>query len=335
MEAVALASTFATLIGFAMQLYGNCKYYIDAARGDCPSDLKLILIETSSLRATLEAVRDILELSDTPEQDERRLKAQIARPIADCKQCIDELLKLVPKPMLNRATGEGGELRKRDKASIVIQALAWGTGGKKGRCDMLLQHLRAHKATLNLGLTTELSSDLKKVGAEVKEVKATVNTMQAKLDRKPPSLFPPGHPILTPHHRSPTRQNLQMARTNQPLLQPQPRLCPAHPGHRRLASLHPRMEHLALLHPYPADQTPPLDPRHPRRGQNRPRLQHDQRHPALPLCPPPPGGRPHRPGVLLLLPRALAGRDSAVPDVDPQPAVSRGGVYSRAARGGV
>jgi hypothetical protein len=181
MEAVALASTFATLIGFSMQLYGTCKYYIDAARGDCPNDLRLIMIETSSLSATLGVVKDLIELRDIQDEDATRLKRQIGKPVEDCKKCIEELIKLVPKPL---ARESDDPLKKREKAKIIMNAIAWGTSGKKGTCDTLLQHLRTHKATLSLGLTTELSHNVNKIGSDVAEVKTTVNTMQAKLDRE-------------------------------------------------------------------------------------------------------------------------------------------------------
>ncbi|KAK4032460.1 hypothetical protein C8A01DRAFT_20467 [Parachaetomium inaequale] len=179
MEAVALASTFATLLGFSMQLYGNCKYYVDAARGDCPNDLKLILIETSSLEATLRTVQDILAASDTRREDEARLQRQIGKSVEECKSCLEKLLKLVPKPLLR---DEDHKLSKRDKAKILLNALAWGTSGKKGECDIQLKHLRAHKATLSLNLTAELSHEVKKISADVTEVKTSVNTMQTKLD---------------------------------------------------------------------------------------------------------------------------------------------------------
>ncbi len=181
MEAVALASTFATLIGFSMQLYSNCKYYIDAARGDAPNDLKLIMIETSSLTATLNVVKDLIDIGGIESVEAQRLDRQISKTVENCKVCIDELITLVPKPMLKDT---GARLGKTDKAKILLNALAWGTGSKKGRCDTLLQHLRAHKATLTLSLTTELSHEVKKVGADVAEVKTTVRTMQAGLDRE-------------------------------------------------------------------------------------------------------------------------------------------------------
>ncbi len=181
MEALALASTFATLIGFSMQLYSNCKYYIDAAKNDAPSDLRLIMIETSSLTATLTVVRDLVEVGGIESVEAQRLDRQIGKTVENCKDCIEKLATLVPKPML-RDTGT--PLSKTDKAKILLNALAWGTGGKKGKCDSLLQHLRAHKATLTLSLTTELSHEVKKVGADVAEVKTTVKTMQAGLDRK-------------------------------------------------------------------------------------------------------------------------------------------------------
>ncbi|KAK4248280.1 hypothetical protein C7999DRAFT_31337 [Corynascus novoguineensis] len=162
MEALAIASTFATLIGFCKDLCETCKYYIDAARGDCPNDLKLILIETSSLQATIESV-------------EAKLKAMDCRK--DCQYCIKELIRLVPKPMVR---DDNGKLSKTGQAKILLNALAWGTGGKKGTCDMLLRNLRAHKATLTLGLTTELSHDVEQVGQDVAKVKAAVETVNVK-----------------------------------------------------------------------------------------------------------------------------------------------------------
>ncbi|KAH6838594.1 hypothetical protein B0I37DRAFT_409139 [Chaetomium sp. MPI-CAGE-AT-0009] len=179
MEALALASTFATLLGFSMQLYSNCKYYIDAARGDCPNDLKLILIETGSLEATLKSVELILTLSDDPQREEERLRRQIGKTLKDIQQCMEDLLKLVPKPMLKEGETKAS---RRDKAKLIFNAVAWGTSGKKGACDTLLKHLRAHKATLSLGLTAELSHDVKKIGDDVTQVKTTINTMKAKLD---------------------------------------------------------------------------------------------------------------------------------------------------------
>ncbi|KAK3295249.1 uncharacterized protein B0H64DRAFT_459150 [Chaetomium fimeti] len=179
MEALALASTFATLLGFSLQLYTNCKYYIDAARGDCPNDLKLILIETGSLEATLKSVELILSLSDNKKEDEERLKRQIGKTLLDIKSCMEDLLKLVPKPMLKEGDSKA---TKREKAKLLLNAVAWGTSGKKGTCDILLKHLRAHKATLSLGLTAELSHDVKKIGHDVSEVKSSINTMQVRLD---------------------------------------------------------------------------------------------------------------------------------------------------------
>jgi hypothetical protein len=184
METLALASTFATLLGFSMQLYSNCRYYVDATRGDCPNDLKLILIETSSLEATVKSVELILSFSDTRAEDEERLKRQIGKPLKDCQECMEQLLKLVPKPMLK--DGEH-KLSKREKVKILLNALAWGVGGKMGTCAMLLKHLRTHKATLSLGLTSELSHDVRKIGHDVSEVKTSINTMQAKLDSGSPT----------------------------------------------------------------------------------------------------------------------------------------------------
>jgi len=143
MEALAIASTFATLIGFCKDLYETYQYYIDAARVDCPNDLKHILIETSSLQATIESAEAKLKAMDCRKMNQQRLQSQIDKPLQDCQFCIKELTKLVPKPMVR---DDNGKLSKTGQAKILLKALAWGTGGKKGTCDMLLRNLRAHKA---------------------------------------------------------------------------------------------------------------------------------------------------------------------------------------------
>jgi hypothetical protein len=173
MDFVGLASSFVTLIGFSMQLYANCKDYVGAVKGKCPGALKLILIEASSLKATLQAIDDLLNLSDTPKEDGDRLAHRIGQTLKECHNCLEELLKLVPKPM------KVGELSKSDKAMIYLKALRWSDNRKKIEAE--LEKLKTHKATLSLGLTAELSHEVKKIGVDVAEVKSTVNTMQAKL----------------------------------------------------------------------------------------------------------------------------------------------------------
>ncbi|KAK4234532.1 hypothetical protein C8A03DRAFT_18586 [Achaetomium macrosporum] len=180
MEVLATASTFATLTGFAMQLYGNCKYYIEAAKDDCPNDLKLIMIEAASLKATLETVQYILEVTPDKGAKERLLK-QIGSPANECKNCLEGLMKLVPSPMQK---GSDGKMSTRDKAKLIINAVGWAASGKKGQCDALLKALRAQKATLNLGLTTELSRDARQMAADIQDVKAQLNqAQQAELYR--------------------------------------------------------------------------------------------------------------------------------------------------------
>jgi hypothetical protein len=157
-----------------MQLYANCKDYVGAVKGKCPGALKLVLIEALSLKATLQAIDDVLELSETPKEDRERMVLRIGQALKECHNCLDNLLKLVPKPM------QDGALSKRQKAEMYLNAFKWGDGKKKIEAE--LEKLKRHKATLSLGLTAELSYDVKKMGVDVAEVKSNVNTMQAKLD---------------------------------------------------------------------------------------------------------------------------------------------------------
>lgn len=178
MEAVALASTFATLIGFSIQLYGIARYYVDAARGACPHDFKLILIETASLQATLESVKTILDASDTRREDEAKLQKQIGDTVLHCTNCIKELVSLLPPPMVD----DRGKMTMKDKATIIAKAVRWGASNKKGRCNTLLDDLSKYKANLGLGLTVGLTQEVKQIRSDVSHVKSSINTMQAHLN---------------------------------------------------------------------------------------------------------------------------------------------------------
>ncbi|KAK3302730.1 uncharacterized protein B0T15DRAFT_514743 [Chaetomium strumarium] len=168
MEFLATASTFATLTGFAMQLYSNCKWYIGVAKDDCPNDLKLIMVEAASLEATLRTVKDILDLSDKATNE--RLLRQVGGPAHEVDGCLKRLLALVPTPMKDAADGDSRK-RAKDRAKLIFNAVTWAASGKKGQCDFLLKALREQKATLSLGLTTELSRDVRQMADDIRDVK--------------------------------------------------------------------------------------------------------------------------------------------------------------------
>ncbi|KAL2168025.1 hypothetical protein VTG60DRAFT_560 [Thermothelomyces hinnuleus] len=173
MEPFSTASTFATLIGFSMQLYSACKDYVDAVRGACPNDIKLILVETSSLSASLKAAQDLLPASNGPDAD----KQKIEESLKECRHCIEQLIKMVPKPMLK---AEEKRLSAKEKVDLFLKILSWGPG-KKETCATLLRSINTHKATIMFHLTAETSRDVKKIGQEVGSVRTSVQDMQDKL----------------------------------------------------------------------------------------------------------------------------------------------------------
>ncbi|KAL2015386.1 hypothetical protein VTK56DRAFT_5540 [Thermocarpiscus australiensis] len=178
MDYLSAASTFATLIGFCMQLYSTCKEYVDATRGDCPNDIRLILIESSSLEATLKASQLVIAASDIDRKEADELQRHIGEPLEECKLCLKQLMELVPEP---KRLNHDGKLSKRDKAKILLAAVKWGAGDK-AKCEMLLKNLRTYKATLTLKITTGLSRDVKKIGDDVSQVRESLNTVHSQLD---------------------------------------------------------------------------------------------------------------------------------------------------------
>lgn len=174
MDVVGLASSFLTVIGFAIQLYKDCSVYIDAVRGDCPNDLKVILTETASLEITLRIIESLWRACDDPEK-RKELEQQFGGPLKGCGECLQDMMKLVPSPML-----KGGKLSTSDKAKMMLKALKWGHD--KGKCEQLMANLAKYKDTLNMAVSSKIGVELRVVADHVKEIKADVKVVKANVN---------------------------------------------------------------------------------------------------------------------------------------------------------
>jgi len=143
-EILGFAASIVAIVQIADRVIDLCKYYI-ATVEDHPKDLRIILIETSSLRSLLGNL-EFLSQSATNSSTILQGLAGENGPIAGCRTAVSELEKLFPmKQSLNK--------RQRKTAKMVLASLAWPFQAEKAR--KLLSQLVQHKTSISLALSAE------------------------------------------------------------------------------------------------------------------------------------------------------------------------------------
>ncbi|KAK3331755.1 hypothetical protein B0T19DRAFT_413912 [Cercophora scortea] len=166
-EAIAFGASVLAFIDITFKVTLACQTYITAVR-DAPKELKLILIETSSLKATLESIQFLLTTSDDHVPEEQNLATQIGEPINACKTCVLELLGFFP-----------AHINPREGPRKLLDALAWPF--RKPRAMALLEQISRHRESIHLGLSTEMSKDIREIKSDLRAVSAKLT--EAERDR--------------------------------------------------------------------------------------------------------------------------------------------------------
>ncbi|KAF2006078.1 hypothetical protein P154DRAFT_482839, partial [Amniculicola lignicola CBS 123094] len=154
-ETLGIVGSIIAIVQISKTIIVACQFYIDTIN-DAPSDLRVILIEVS----TLKGIAKSLQYLTKPNVANSALLDQLASvtgPIEGCKKALKDLERLFP-PTSVATKGQGSKRRKLDAA---IAALAWPL--KAGKAKRLLQEIVQHKTTINLALTAEFVQDLKDV----------------------------------------------------------------------------------------------------------------------------------------------------------------------------
>ena len=146
-EAIAVGASVVAIIQIADRIIGLCKFYIETAR-DAPSDLRVILIETSALKTILENL-NFLTACDGPDSTAARRIAGADGPIEGCLRTVSELEKLFPSDSVQT---RGRKSSKKRRLDSVLMALAWPL--KENKAQKLLDEMMRYKTTIGLALTT-------------------------------------------------------------------------------------------------------------------------------------------------------------------------------------
>jgi hypothetical protein len=147
-EAVALGASIIAIFQIADRIIGLCKLYIETVR-DAPSDLRTVLIETSTMKTILENVQFLMSCNNRPSAMLDVLSGADG-PIEGCRSAIAKMEELFPS---GYAQGPRGNRSKRQKVKASLATLAWPL--KESRAKKLVEEVIRYKSTINLALTTE------------------------------------------------------------------------------------------------------------------------------------------------------------------------------------
>ncbi|KAK3328241.1 hypothetical protein B0T19DRAFT_424000 [Cercophora scortea] len=175
MDPLTISVSVIAVIQMADRVIELCKKYLGAAR-DAPADLRLILIETSSIKSVLDNLHFLTSCSHGPSTLESL--AGDDGPIEGCRHLICELEALLSGPLggshENGVVADGGTKRQRVKS--VLAALAWPT--RESKSKKLLGQLSQHKETISLALTTDSARDIKEIKAKTTQIQNTLTDLQ-------------------------------------------------------------------------------------------------------------------------------------------------------------
>ena len=147
-EAVAAASSVIAIIQITDRIVGLCKFYIETVK-DVASDLRLILLEASTLKTIFESLNFLIEHNSGVSSAVSTLSGKEGA-IEGCRLSITKLEKLFPSDCKQSA---GRNTSKKQRVKATWAALAWPLKVDKAR--RLLDEIMRYKTTITLAITTD------------------------------------------------------------------------------------------------------------------------------------------------------------------------------------
>jgi len=148
-EVIGLVASIIAVVQLADRVATMCKLFIETVN-DYPKDLRLIYIETGSLKVVFEGLHFLKEDDPADSVTLQRLQGSDG-PIEGCKVAMDKLDQLfLPLP-------ESSGKRKRaniQKLQMTLASLAWPLKAERAR--RLLDEIMRYKSTINTALQGQL-----------------------------------------------------------------------------------------------------------------------------------------------------------------------------------
>jgi len=148
MDPLSIAASIFAAIQIADRVISLCRFYLELT-SDAPSDLRVILIEASALKAILDNIQFLASNGHGPVT----LNTLIGKdgPVEGCRKALHQMSGLFPFESAHRVLGTRS---KRRKVTATLNTLAWPF--KESRARKLLAEVVQHKTTLNLALTADI-----------------------------------------------------------------------------------------------------------------------------------------------------------------------------------
>ncbi|KAK5241339.1 hypothetical protein LTR40_010102, partial [Exophiala xenobiotica] len=148
-EAIGLAASVIAVVEIAGRIASVCKSLIETVR-DYPRDLRLIFVETGSLKVIFESLLFLNEDDPADSVTLQRLRGSNG-PVEGCKAVMDQLNRLFPSDSLRISQTKGAN---RQKLQTTLTSLAWPLKAERAR--KLLDEMMRYKSTISVALQGQL-----------------------------------------------------------------------------------------------------------------------------------------------------------------------------------
>ncbi|KAM5377938.1 hypothetical protein ACJZ2D_004842 [Fusarium nematophilum] len=169
-----VAASVIAIIQITGQVASACKSYIDAFQ-DYPKDLRLIYVETTSLKAVFEGL-SFFDPNDPEDSAALQALKHQDGPIEGCRRAMEELNKMLPRALPQAATRKS----KKRKLESSLVALAWPL--KCERARKLLDEILVQKSTINTALTGQILHDVRVIKAGINQANQTLTEDSERRD---------------------------------------------------------------------------------------------------------------------------------------------------------
>ncbi|KAK3300595.1 uncharacterized protein B0H64DRAFT_414465 [Chaetomium fimeti] len=164
MDPLSAAANIIQIINAANKVINLCRRFLEVVR-DAPGDLRLILVEVSTLRAILDDLHFLVSCNQGPSTLDTLTRDH--GPVEGCRKVVSELEDMLPAESL---------FATDSKRKAVLAAMSWLW--KESRAKTLLDELREYKSTIALALTTDSSLDIKETKNNTEKIYAALTDAQ-------------------------------------------------------------------------------------------------------------------------------------------------------------
>jgi hypothetical protein len=147
-EAFGVAAGALTVVELSVKVISRCKHLIETTR-DAPKDLRHVLIEICSLKATLESL-DILSGTESDVSEMLCTGTELKSTLSHCRETVEDLTLELDRLSISQNAQSGQGKRQKLKGS-----LGWCL--KESKIRKLLEATMQHRATISLALLGDVA----------------------------------------------------------------------------------------------------------------------------------------------------------------------------------